>query len=130
MFQTARSECDAGTIATATPNAYLAEKIRRFRISGNALPGSDTCCRARSIPTLRRWLVDHAIAAPTAAVTNQSAIRIGEDIDCSANEVTPHPIKIAGVIRSRHIGRVRGLNAWKPSHISRAKSANTHQGVF
>src|ERR1700674_366207 len=44
--------------------------------------------------------------------------------------MTPHPMKIVGVIRSRHIGNVRGLNAWKPSHISRAKSANTHHGVF
>jgi hypothetical protein len=39
-------------------------------------------------------------------------------------------MKIAGVIRSRHSGNVRGLNAWKPSQTSRAKSANTHHGVL
>src|SRR6266446_108399 len=129
MYQTARSPFDVGAIAEATPSPYRTKKLRRFRNNGHALPGSDTSCCARSIPTSWRRLVVHAIAAQTAAARSQSAIRTGDDIDRSASEVNPHPMNTAGVISRRHIGNVRGLSAWMPSQTSRPKSANTHQGV-
>ena len=39
-------------------------------------------------------------------------------------------MKMPGVTRSRQIATSRALSPWMPSHISKARRANTHSGVF
>jgi hypothetical protein len=81
IFHRESDICSDGAMVVATVSPYFAAKMTRLRTSGNTLPGTCTCAPGRSICTPSRRVVPQPTAAPTAAVTSQSAIRTGEATD-------------------------------------------------
>jgi hypothetical protein len=97
-------------------------KISKLRTSGPILPCNVTFPRQKSIATVIRRLLSHAVPAPTAAHTNQSAIRPPEVVGRDRIDTMPQPVKTRGTIASRQIGKVRGRMPRTPDHTrSRSK---------
>ena len=63
MSRTAISARRVGSNAIATPTAYFMAKINKFRTSGPMLPSNVTFPRERSIATIMRRLLSHAVPA-------------------------------------------------------------------